>query len=59
MIRTLIAVAALALTYGIANPALAQDGSVGDQYASCADAPASALASCVIDQSTSAGDNGE
>ena len=56
MIRALIAVAALALAYGVANPAFAQDGSVGDQYASCADAPASALAQCVIDQSVQSAD---
>lgn len=59
MIRTVIAVAALTFTYAVANPALAQDGSVGDQYTSCSEAPAAQLAACIVDQSSAGGDNGE
>jgi hypothetical protein len=56
MIRTLIALTAIALTFGLAAPSFAQDGSVGAEYASCSDAPASALAQCVIDQSAAGAD---
>jgi hypothetical protein len=56
MTRTLIAVTAIALTFGLATPSFAQDGSVGSEYASCADAPAAALGQCVTDQSASSSD---
>jgi hypothetical protein len=56
MIRTVIAIAAIALSVGLAAPSFAQEGSVGSEYASCSDAPSSALAQCVIDQSAAGAD---